>query len=231
MRCQPEPPSRHRLSPAADGAQALGASLAVDLLSWGSELASRRRRSADETAEIVRRRWQAGLYLLRTPLFELGIQAALLKVGAGLGRLPRWSGGALPEPAPALSKDDVDGGRVGAGPLIGAAYSWVVELLCYCVTEYYFVRERAFRCIASFHCARAQADNSGVGHSTPPAHDKRLSANKWLSLDLVIGTRSAGTRSAAAHQRHVLWRPGASASHDTSSIERPLDSSNGCLAC
>ena len=178
----PSPPSRHRLSPAADGAQALGASLAVDLLSWGSELASRRRRSADETAEIVRRRWQAGLYLLRTPLFELGIQAALLKVGAGLGRLPRWSGGALPEPAPALSKDDVDGARVGAGPLIGAAYSWVAELLCYCVTEYYFVRERAFRCIASFQCARAQADNSGVGHSTPPAHDKRLSANKWLSL-------------------------------------------------
>ena len=52
------------------------------------------------------------------------------------------------------SKDDVDGGRVGAGPLIGAAYSWVVELLCYCVTEYYFVRERAFHCIASFHCTR-----------------------------------------------------------------------------
>ena len=100
MRCQPEPPSRHRLSPAADGAQALGASLAVDLLSWGSELASRRRRSADETAEIVRRRWQAGLYLLRTPLFELSIRAALLKVGAGLDRLPRWSGGALLEPAP-----------------------------------------------------------------------------------------------------------------------------------
>lgn len=95
---------------------ALACSFATDALSWSTELLARRQLTADEGAEITRRRWQVWLYLLRAPLFSVTIEAGARSVGAALVRLPRWSG----------------------GPLLGAAYGWVVELLCYCVTEYYF---------------------------------------------------------------------------------------------
>lgn len=95
---------------------ALACSFLTDALSWGAELLARRNLTADERSEIVRRRWQAWLYLLRAPLFSVTIEAGARSVGGALMKLPRWTGGRL----------------------IGVAYGWVVELLCYCVTEYYF---------------------------------------------------------------------------------------------
>jgi hypothetical protein len=106
-----------RLGERAGGSwAALACSLLTDALSWSAELLARRQLTADEAAEVVRRRWQVGLYLLRAPLFSVTIEAGARGVGRGLARLPRWSG----------------------GPLVGAAYGWVIDLLCYCVTEYYF---------------------------------------------------------------------------------------------
>ena len=57
------------------------------------------------------------LFFQRAPLFSVSLEAGARGLGRGLVKLPRWTGG---------------------GPLIGAAYAWVVDLMCYCVTEYYF---------------------------------------------------------------------------------------------
>lgn len=95
---------------------ALACSFATDALSWSAELLARRQLTVDERTEITRRRWQVWLYLLRAPLFSVTIEAGARSAGAALARLPRWTG----------------------GPMLGVAYGWVVELLCYCVTEYYF---------------------------------------------------------------------------------------------
>ena len=90
----------------------------LDPFQWQDHLPSPPRQSTGFSSahEVVRRRWQVGLSLLRAPLFSVTIEAGARGVGRGLARLPRWSG----------------------GPLVGAAYGWVVDLLCYCVTEYYF---------------------------------------------------------------------------------------------